>query len=66
MIIDKDEIIGCNFEEKGSLKIMCFDCMFNGYGGFSGLKKENILTYDIEGTRNAYICDFCSKILNRM
>ena len=30
MIINKEDVLGCTFEEKGSEKTMCFNCMFNG------------------------------------
>jgi len=65
MIINKEEVFGCRFEEKGSEKIMCFHCMFNGGDGFIGIKENDLLTVEIEGTGKAYICDFCSGILNR-
>ena len=68
MIIRKDEVFGCRFEEKGSDKIMCFNCMFGGGPGegFIGIKGEDLLTLEIEGRGKVYICDFCSNILNRV
>jgi len=67
MIIDKEDILGCRFEE-GSEKITCFNCMFHGNvgDGFIGIKGEDLLTTEIEATGKAYICDFCSEILNRI